>query len=129
MSGSNKVSFVDTRDIAAVAAKILTIEGVEHMNKIYDITGGEAISFAQAAEIMSKEIGRKIAYIDISEEDARKALKEMGMDNWLIDAVMEGFYSIKAGYGSQTTNVVEQITGRKPISFSQFVRDHVSFFN
>jgi uncharacterized protein YbjT (DUF2867 family) len=102
--------------------------GIKHLNKVYDITGGEALSFAQAAEILSNEIGRKIVYVNITEEDAREGLKEMGMENWLIDAIMEGFHSIRAGYGSQATAVVEQIKGRKPISFSQFVKDYAEAF-
>jgi hypothetical protein len=55
-------------------------------------------------------------------------MEELGMESWLIGAIMEGFYSIRAGYGSQTTTIVEQITGRKPISFSQFVKDYAQAF-
>lgn len=128
-AGDHKVSFVDARDIAAVAANVLTAESVEHLNKIYDITGGEAFSFTQAAEIISNEIGRKVAYVNVTYEDACKGLKEMGMENWLINAIMEGFYSMRTGYGSQITNIVKQITGRKPISFSQFVKDYAQAFN
>jgi uncharacterized protein YbjT (DUF2867 family) len=127
-AGNHRVSFVDARDIAAVAAKVPTIEGIEHLNKVYNITGGEALSFAQAAEIISKEIGKKIAYVDVTEEDARRAMKDVGMENWLINAIMEGFYSIRAGYGSQTTTIVEQITRRRPISFSQFIKDYAQEF-
>jgi hypothetical protein len=56
-------------------------------------------------------------------------MKDAGMENWIIDAIMEGFYSIRTGYGLQTTTIVEEITGRKPISFSQFVRDYAQEFN
>ena len=52
----------------------------------------------------------------------------MGMGDWLTDAMVEQFYSIKAGYASQTTTLVEEITGRKPVSFSQFVRDYIQAF-
>jgi uncharacterized protein YbjT (DUF2867 family) len=96
-------------------------------NKVYDITG-QALSFSQAAEIISKEIGRKILYIDITEEDSRKGMKEMGMEDWLINAIVEPFSSIRAGFGSENTTVVEQITGRKPISFSQFAKDYAQAF-
>jgi hypothetical protein len=49
----------------------------------------------------------------------------MGIEDWLID----GFNLIRASYvSSQTTTVVEQITGRRPISFEQFVRDYASSF-
>jgi uncharacterized protein YbjT (DUF2867 family) len=132
-AGDGKVSFVDVRDIAAVVAKLLTKNngnrGQQHENKAYDITGPEALSYSQAAEIISKEIGKKISYVDIPEEDARKAMKGIGMEDWLIDAIVELYNIIKAGYASQTTNTVEQIIGRKPTSFAQFVRDYSNSFN
>jgi uncharacterized protein YbjT (DUF2867 family) len=125
-----KFSFVDVRDIAAVAVKLLTKNGSQHENKAYGLTGQKALSYSQAAEILSKEIGKKISYIDIPEEDARKGLKQIGFEDWLINAVMEGFnYFITGGYGSQTTTVVEQVTGRRPISFEQFVRDYANSFS
>jgi hypothetical protein len=56
-------------------------------------------------------------------------MREMGMEDWLIDAMTEeGFYSIRADRASRTTTVVEQITGRKPISFFQFVKDYAQAF-
>jgi hypothetical protein len=55
-------------------------------------------------------------------------MKEIGMDDWLIDAIMEFYSIIKAGRASQTTTVVEQITGRKPIPFTQFARDYAGSF-
>ena len=73
-------------------------------------------------------IGRKISYIDIPEEDARKAMKEMGMENWFIDAMMELYEIARLNLVPQNTNIVEQITGRKPIYFEQFVKDYVEFF-
>ena len=123
-----KVSFIDVRDIAAVAVRELIRFQGRHENKTYHLTGPEAISFSQAAKIISQEINRNISYIDITEEDARKRMKEMGMGDWLTDAMVEQFYSIKAGYASQTTTLVEEITGRKPVSFSQFVRDYIQAF-
>src|SRR6185312_1807249 len=74
-------------------------------------------------------LGRRITYVNITEEDARKAMKKMGMEEWLIDALIEFYNVIKSGDASQSTAVVEQITGRKPISFEQFVRDYSSSFN
>ena len=86
------------------------------------------ISYGQAAEILSNEVGRRISYVDIPEEDARKGMKDSGMDNWLIDAIMEFYSIIKAGHASKTTNVFEQVMGRKPITFSQFATDYAQAF-
>ena len=55
-------------------------------------------------------------------------MKKMGMEDWLIDALIEFYNVIKSGDASHRP-VVEQITDRKPISFEQFVRDYASSFN
>ena len=134
-AGDGKVSFVDVRDIATVATEILLAKNngskskQQHEYKKYDITGREAISYSQAAEILSNVLGRRISYVNVTEEDARNAMKKMGMEDWLIDALVEFYSVIKSGYASQSTTVVEQITGRKSISLEQFARDYASFFN
>jgi uncharacterized protein YbjT (DUF2867 family) len=92
-AGDGKVSFVDARDVAAVAVEVLTKNRSQHVNKVYNITGSEALSHSQVAEILSKEIGRKISYVDISEEDARNGMKKMGIIDWFIDNAMELYIS------------------------------------
>ncbi|MGA8565373.1 MAG: NmrA family NAD(P)-binding protein [Nitrososphaeraceae archaeon] len=72
-AGEGKVSFVDVRDIASVAVALLTRNDAQYTNKAYTITGQEVLSYGQAAEILSKELGRTISYIDIPEPDAEDA--------------------------------------------------------
>lgn len=124
-AGDGKISFVDARDVAAVAVEVLTNNGSQHLNKVYDITGPQALSHDQVAEILSEETGRRISYVDISEEVARNEMKKMSVANWFIDNAMELYNMYKSGSRSQMTNVVEQLTERKPISFSQFARNYV----
>ena len=38
----------------------------------------------QVAEILSNEVNKRISYVDISEEDSRKGLKQIGMEDWLL---------------------------------------------
>lgn len=125
--GDGKVSLVDTRDIAAVAAAILTKGG--HDNKIYELTGPEAISNYRIAEIFSNVLGRSITYVDASDDDTRKGMKNAGVPDWFINAVMELYGIQKAGYGAVVTPVIEEITGEKPINFEQFVRDYSKIFS
>jgi uncharacterized protein YbjT (DUF2867 family) len=47
----------------------------QYMGKAYTITGQEAISYGKAAEILSNEIGKRISYVDISQEHARNGMK------------------------------------------------------
>jgi uncharacterized protein YbjT (DUF2867 family) len=124
-AGDERISLVDARDLAAVAAEVLTNNGSQHINKVYDITGPEALSHGQVAEILSSETGRRISYVDISEEDFRNGLKEMGIVDWSIDNALELFRMYRAGHRSQVTTVVEQLTEQKPASFLQFTRNYI----
>src|ERR671910_1523231 len=94
-----------------------------YMNEAYDITP-EALTYRQLANIISDKVGKKITYIDIAEDTAREGLKQIGMDDWYINIMIELFSTIRGGYGSETTEAVEDITGRKPISFEQFAKHY-----
>jgi uncharacterized protein YbjT (DUF2867 family) len=126
-AGDGKVSFVDVRDIAAVAVQAL-ISDNQHKAKAYYITGPEALSYGQTAEILSKGLGKEIKYVNIPDEDARRGMKDMGMDDWSANSLIELFDITRKGYASDITSVVEEFTGRKPISFSQFVKDYAQAF-
>lgn len=130
-SGDAKASFVDVRDIAAVT--VHTLSGSKngesnHTRKAYDITGAEALSYGEAAEILSKELAKKVNYVNISDEDARKGMKDMGADDWTINSMIELFGIARADYLSKISPAVEEVTGNKPITFSQFARDYAGAF-
>jgi len=125
--GDAKVSFVDVRDIAAVAVKSL-INDNQQKGRAYNITGGEALSYGQAAEILSKAVGKKINYVNVTDQDARNGMKDMSMDEWTIKSMIELFEITRAGYVSEISPIVEQVTGNKPITFSQFANDYAGSF-
>jgi uncharacterized protein YbjT (DUF2867 family) len=125
-AGDGKVSFVDIRDIAAVAVQALTNN--YHSKKAYTITGQEAISYEDAAKILSEQVSKNISYVNVSEEQTREGMKSMGMNEWFINSMMELYDITRMGYASQVSSAIEEITGRKPISFSQFARDYAESF-
>lgn len=129
-AGDGKVSFVDVRDIAGVAAKVLTEhdESGRHIGKGYTITGPEALSYDQTAEILSNALGKKINYVNIPEADARRGMKDMGMDDWTINIALELFDDYRKGNASQVFDAVESITGNNSISFAQFAKDYAGAF-
>ena len=93
-AGDAKVSFVDVRDIAAVAVKSL-INDNQQKGRAYNITGGEALSYGQAAEILSKAVGKKINYVNVTDQDARNGMKDMSMDEWTIKSMIELLKSLE----------------------------------
>lgn len=126
-----KVSFVDVRDIAAIAVKTLTDDddgNGRHNGKAYTITGPEALSYYQVAEILSNATGKRISYVNISEEDTRLGMKDMGWDDWLINTTLQLFDLYRKGYASQVSSTIEELLGRKPISFPQFAKDYAQAF-
>lgn len=51
---------VDTRDVAAVAAAVLTEPG--HAGAAYDVTGPEALSYGDVADKLTTTLGRPVSY-------------------------------------------------------------------
>ena len=124
--GEGKFSAVDVRDIAAATASVLLSSG--HENKAYSITGAEAISSQQVAEAIGRAIDRKISYYAVSDADAKKAMLDMGMNEWFVDNLV-GFGKIYANnWAGYVSGDVEKLTGSKPISIQQFATDFSTFF-
>ena len=128
-AGDGKVSFVDVRDIAAIAVEVLTNndDGI-HNGNAYKITGPEALSFVDAARILSEQVGKNFSYINISEDDARRRMKDIGWDEWRINFLIELYNFIRLGFLSNVTSPVEELTGKKAISFNQFAKDYAESF-
>lgn len=126
-AGDAKVSHVDARDISAVAAAVL-LEETDHVGKTYLITGPEALTFAEIAEIMTKTVGKPVTYINPSPEEFKQALLSWQQPEWFADAMNELFGIYRAGYGAVVTDVVETVAKKKPFTFQQFAEDYASLF-
>jgi len=126
-SGDGKIPFIDTRDIAAVAAVTLTEPG--HTAKKYVITGGEALSYRQATGILGEAIGRPLRFIDEPFDEARARLTRAGQPSWLIDSLLAIAAYQRAGGPTETiTSVVADLTGMPPRTFAEFARDYGAAF-
>ncbi|MBW4578380.1 MAG: SDR family oxidoreductase [Tildeniella nuda ZEHNDER 1965/U140] len=121
-----KISNVDARDIAAVAAAVLKEDG--HEGKTYVITGPEALSFSEVADVFTDVLGKKVTYVAISPEEFKASMLQWGQPEWLADALNELFGIYRAGYGAVVTNVVADVAKKTPITVEQFVRDHATAF-
>jgi uncharacterized protein YbjT (DUF2867 family) len=116
------LSMVDARDVAAVAAAILTSCG--HEGKTYLVTGPEPLSFADAAVQLSQTLDMPVRYVDAAAEDARHALLKMGMPEWYVDDLL-GFYAwYGSGAGAAVSNAVPQLTGKPGRTFRDFAEAH-----
>lgn len=124
--GEGKVAYIDTRDIAAVAVEALIGEG--HEGKIYELTGPEALSNDDVAQIISEVTGKQVGYVDVPVQEAKLVMKEQGVPEKLADALVELDEVYKAGYSNEVNDEVQYVTGKKPHSFKQFVADYKECF-
>ena len=121
-----KAGMIDVRDIADVAAKVLTEAG--HEGKTYGLTGPASISFHDVAAGLSKALGKEVKYVDVPLEAAREAIVGMGLSEWIADALNEYSKAFSEGLGDFTTNDVEEITGHPARSYETFARDFAQAF-
>jgi len=126
-AGTAKTSFIDTRDIAAVAVRLLTTNDQD--NKAFDITGPESLTHAEVAEILSKETGRAIAYQDVDPDVLRKGLLAGGVPADYTEFILVILDFLKQGYAERTTNEVRNLLGREPIRFAKYAKDSRSAWN
>lgn len=123
-----RISFVDTRDIAAVNAEIL-IQPEIHQSKIYDITGSSALSNLDTVQIISKTIGKEINYVSISDNAAINIMKQWGMPEWNVEEVISLYQADRDGLTENVTTTVKELTGREAITFEQFAEDYAGVWN
>jgi len=117
------VSMVDARDVAAVAARVLTSGG--HEGKAYTLTGPEPLGYGDVAATYSRVLGRAVRWQEVTFEQARASMLGAGLP----DELAGGFAAIMRRYrdGGVTAEVspeVERLLGRELTTFERFIRDH-----
>jgi uncharacterized protein YbjT (DUF2867 family) len=119
-AGKGKTAFVDTRDLAAVAALALTTAG--HENKAYPLTGSEALDYAEVAAILGEVLGRPITYSDPSPLRFARRLRGRG-EPWAYIAVTSAIYmTTRLGMAAPIHPELADLLGRPPITFREFAR-------
>jgi uncharacterized protein YbjT (DUF2867 family) len=127
--GDGKVPFIDTRDIAAVAAEALLHPEV-HAGHRYFLTGGEAVGYAELAAALSEATGKTVTYRPITLDEARDRMQERGVPIPMIEAMLAIAAYQKAGGPTATASEsVSRILGRPPRTIREFARDHADCFN
>lgn len=124
--GSGTVSATDLRDVGEVIRDVLTKP--DHENKSYDLTGPELLTFTEIAEQFSRVLGTTVEYIDQPMEEFADLLRTIGLSEWRVDAVCKELEAIGAGVVDHTTDTIEELLGRPPISLEKYISDHIDQF-
>src|SRR6185503_18866025 len=115
--------FIDAGDIAAVAGHALTDE-VPH-NAAHVLTGPEAVSYAEAAEIIGKWTGTPVRHRALSTEDFTRHLAASGLPVEFATFLAALDEDIRGGAEDRVTDIVEHVTGRPARGFREFVEAEI----
>jgi uncharacterized protein YbjT (DUF2867 family) len=123
--GNARISAVDIRDIADVAAAALTEQG--HQGRTYTITGPAAISHGEIADALGRALGREITFIDAPPEVFAQSLREV-LPAWQVDGLLEDYAHYARGEAETVQPTVAEVAGHEPRDIDQFARDYAGAF-
>lgn len=126
-TGDARISHVDARDVAAVAAEIAAAPAA-HVGKTYWPTGPQALSAADMADALTAALGRPIATDAITIEQLRAGMLQAGLPEALADDNAKAVGLMADGDSDYLTDDVATILGRPPRTLAQFLADHRAAF-
>ncbi len=118
-----KTSYVDLRDLGAVAAALL-IDPEPEINKFYVVTGPQALDNHELAAIIGKVANRKVVYENIDVEDYGMGMEEAGLPEWNVHMTLSVHRYARSNYTAFKTKAVEYLTGEPAQSFQEFATEY-----
>jgi NAD(P)H dehydrogenase (quinone) len=119
-AGTGRVSAVAIADIADAAAAVLR-QPSAHAGAAYDLTGPEALTLAEAAEILSRVTGRTFTYHPETVAEAYASREQYGAPKWQVDAWVSTYTAIASGELAAVTDHVARLTGRPATTLADLV--------
>ena len=127
-AGNGRSGLVDARDVAAVAAGIITSPAA-HAGKTYWLTGPELLSNYDVAAVLSKLLGRTITYRELTFEQNKDAMIRAGIPEQIAEMNAQAFTLTAGGDAEWVTQDVPSLLGRPARSLGQFAADYAAAFS
>ncbi|MBW3534890.1 MAG: SDR family oxidoreductase [Gemmatimonadetes bacterium] len=121
-AGDARISLVDARDVAEVAAR--TLSGDRHVGRAYTLTGPEAVDHHRVAAILGQAAGRDIRYVPTEDDAMCQRLLDLGWPAGHADVVVEFFHSIRGDERARVTGDVEEVLEHQPRGLEAFAREY-----
>ena len=126
-AGQGRVGAVARADVARAATAVigdLVAGGRRHDGAVYELTGPEALTLAEAAAVITRATGRPTVYREQTLEEAYASRSVYGAPDWEVDAWVSTYTAIASGALDRVTDDVERLTGRQPLSLAQLLAGH-----
>ncbi len=126
LAGSGRMSLIDHRDAAEAGLRVLTdpaLWGAHH-----DLTGPATMSWPEALELLSAELGEPVTFRVAAERQFRESLIRTGVPAGTAELLLTREWAILAGENDYATATFQQITGRPPRPVAEFLHDYRAEF-
>lgn len=121
-AGDGRVAAVTRADIARSAVAVLS-DPAAHRDATYDLTGPEALGFAEVAALLTAHTGRTVTYHDESIEEAYASRRKWPAPPWQYDAWVSTYTAIAAGELATVSDHVRRLTGREPTGLASYLTE------
>lgn len=121
-AGDGKTAYVSREDCARAAAAALAsdFDG----KRILEISGSEAVTQAELASIVTSITGQELKYIPVELEAVIQGMVGAGLPRPAAEAYASFDTAIKVGNLADVTNDFEELTGKKPMGITEFLKAH-----
>jgi uncharacterized protein YbjT (DUF2867 family) len=123
-AGDGRVGFVSRDDLADVAAAVLLRDDDRLDGQALEVTGPEALTLAEAAQVLTDVTDRPAEYRDQTVEEAWATRRPSGHPDWEIEGWVTSYLAIAAGELATVTDVVPEFTGHPATSVAEHLRRH-----
>ena len=126
LAGSGRMALIDHRDAAEAGLRVLTdpaLWGAHH-----DLTGPVSMSWPEALELLSAELGEPVTFQVVTERQFLDRLTSAGTSAGTAELLITREWAILAGENDYTTGTFQQITGRPPRPVAEFLHEHRAAF-
>ncbi|MFF8993816.1 NAD(P)H-binding protein [Streptomyces sp. NPDC014983] len=126
-AGDGRVGWIDARDIAATAAALLSdLDAIPGDQHDYLLTGPQALSYPEAAAIITAGTGRPVRVIHASEDQQAADLRAAGIPAQFAAILAAADADARTGRDDEVSTAVLDLTGHPPRTFTQFVQEHAA---
>jgi NAD(P)H dehydrogenase (quinone) len=121
LADSGRVALIDHRDVAEVAVRVLRDR--ELWNRHYDLTGPKQLSWPEALELLSAELGETVLFQVATERALIERIVGAGLPPGQAELLIAREWAILAGENERTTTTVRELTGHEPHSVEAFLHE------
>jgi len=123
---TGRVAYIDIRDLSEAVALVLRDPALH--GRTYDLSGPDAYTFPEIAELLSRILGHEVKYVPVSPDDRRSALLGAGIPEWFAGLLLSLDTSAEAGELSTLTTTLKELLGHEPRTVEEFLIENAARF-